>query len=229
MCSSDYAVVHTSGSESTPDFADHHHENYNHEGAEQKEFDLSGFKRISPTPKFTLSHLYISPEDAEPHFTRSVSESKNGYSDGYSAFLQKNFENIGDDDDFVNSKYRQKNVDDDVEDVNSGYRQTNYDDDDEEVVNSKYRQAPKDFEENERHYFNVYQSGDEFDRIQSLSQKKEAEPTHSAKDCKIIVKGKAMCRLCKDPVSGAHSESCSFSSAPPEQKYAYIKKEKYIS
>lgn len=227
LCSSDYVVFHTPDTGSTSDPAYYHHEDYNQDAAKQKQFDLSGFKRISPTPKFTLSHLYISPENAEPHFTRSVSKSNNGYDGGYSAFLQNNFDKF---DDEVNSKYRQNNYDDDEDEgMNSEYRQKNYDDDeDEEDENSKYRHAPKDVEENEHHYYNAY-SGDELDRIQSLSQKEEVEPKQSSKNCKIIVKGKAMCRLCKDPVSGAHSESCSFSSAPPEKKYAYIKKEKYIS
>lgn len=228
MCSSDYVVFHNSDTGSTTDPAyHHHHEDYNQGDGKQNQYDLSGFKRISPTPKFTLSHSYISPENAEPHFTRSVSPSKNGYSDGYSAFLQNNFEGNDDDDGNDNSKYQQKNYDDDEdEEVNSEYRQKNYDfGDKDEEVNSKYRHAPKDAEDNGYHYDN----GHEFDRIQSLSQKEEAEPKQSSKNCKIIVKGKAMCRLCKDPVSGAHSESCSFSSSPPEKKYAYIKKEKYIS
>lgn len=227
MCSSDYEVFHTSGTGSASDSADHYHEDYNQEGADQKQYDLSGFKRISPTPKITLSHSYISPENAERHFTRSVSEAKNGYSDGYSAFIQNDFEkNDDDDDDYVNSKYRQKNDENDDEDVEVN---SEYDEDEDEVVNSKYRQAPKDVEENEHNYYNAYHRGDELDRTQSLSQKEEAEPAQSTKDCKIIVKGKAMCRLCKDPASGAHSESCTFSSALPEKKYAYIQKEKYVS
>lgn len=214
MCSSGYEVFHTSETGLTSDPVYHHHDDYIEESAKQKEFDLSGFKRISPTPKFTLSHLYISPEDAEPHFTRSVSQSKNGYGDGYSAFIQNNFQN-NDNDEEVNVKYPQKNYYDG-------------DDGDDEQVNSKYRHVPKDDGEENEHYYNTYNS-DELDRTQSLPQKDETETKHNIKFCKIIVKDKAMCRLCKDPVSGAHSESCSFSSVPPEKKYAYIKKEEYNS
>lgn len=222
MCLSDYEVVHTS-SELTSDPV-YHHDDYQEDSAKQKEFDLSGFKRISPTPKFTLSHLYISPENAEPHFTRSVSKS-NGYNDGYSAFVENNFQE-NDHDEEVNSKYRENNYDDDEEEVNSKFRQQNSDGDyDDEEVNSRYRHVPEDVEGNEHHSYN----GDELDRIKSLPQKNEAESIQNSKNCKVIVKGKAMCTLCTDPVSGAHSESCSFSSAAPEMKYAYIEKEKYIS
>lgn len=242
MC--DYQVFHTSDDTgfTTDPVYNHHNDDYHQDNAKSKEFDLSGYKRISPIPKFTQSHLYISPENAEPHFTRSVPESKGGYGDGYSAFIQKHFQDDGDDD--VNSNYRQKSDDDDEDvEVNSNYRQRNDASDDDDEVNSNYRQnddddddddneevksnyqyAPKiEVEENNRHYYGVG-----FDRIQSLPQT-ESKQHVNVKNCKIIAKGKAMCKLCKDPVSGAHSESCSFSSAPPEHKYAFIKKEKYIS
>lgn len=226
MCLSGYEVFHTSsGPTSNPVY---HYDDYHEDNAKQKEFDLSGFKRVSPTPKFTLSHLYISPESAEPYFTRSVSKSNGGHNDDYVAFLQNNFQENGDDEpEAVNSKYRQNdNEDDDDEDeeVNSKYRQKNSD----EEVKSKYRHVPKNVEGNEHHYYHSY-NGDELDRIKSLPQKNEAESKQNSKNCKVIVKGKAMCRLCKDPVSGARSESCSFSSAPPETKYAYIEKQKFIS
>lgn len=229
-CSSDYEVVHTYGTGLKSDPA-YHHDDYNEDSAnKQKEYDLSGFKRISPTPEFTLSHLYISPEDAQRHFTRSHSQSKSNYvDDGYSAFLNKNFQDNDDD-------HEVKNHDDDDSDGgNSKYRQKNYetdedDDEEEKEVYAKYRHVPTDGENNEHHYSYTYNDGDdEFGRIRSLPQKEETETKKNSKNCKVIQKGKAMCRLCKDPVSGAHSESCSFSSAPPEKKYAYIKKEKYIS
>lgn len=224
MC--EFEVFHTFDTDLPSDHGD-----YQHDSVKKQEYDLSGFKRISPTPKFTLSYLYVSPESAEPHFTRSVS--KGGTGDGYNAFLQTHFHgNNGDDE--VNSEYRQKSydedddADDDVE-VNSEYRETNDDgdDDNDDEVNSSYQHAPEVVEENDDHHHSYNgNDGNGFDRIQSSPQKKTK---HSAKNCKIIVKGEAMCKLCKDPVSGAHSESCSFSSSPPEHKYAYIKKEKYIS
>lgn len=220
VCSSDYEVYHTDGSPS--DLVDNH-DDYSQGGDEKKEYDLSGFKRISPTPKFTLTHLYVSPESAERHFTRS--HSKNGFNDGYSTFLQNNFDHSDDHDGEANSKYQQDDDEDDYdEDVNSKYQD---DDDDDEEVNSKYQQAADDAndENDEQNYHNSY-NNEERDRIQ---QKEESDLKQNPNNCKIIVKGKAMCKLCKDPVSGAHSESCSFSSTPPEEQYAYIKKEKYIA
>ncbi len=228
LCSSGYEVIHTQGTGSTSDIPAYNHDDYSQDDSKQKEYDLSGFKRISPTPKFTLSHLYISPEEAEPHFTRAHSQSKSNYvDDGYGEFLNKNFQ---DEDDDVKSNYRNENYDDDDSDGgNSKYRQKDDEnnDDDEEDENSKYRQAPKDEEEYEHHSSYTYNNDDE--PIRSLPQKDETGTNGSSKNCKVIVKGKAMCKLCKDPVSGAKSESCSFSSTPPEEKYAFIKKEKYIS
>lgn len=238
-------MFHTSSdTDLASDPAYQYHDDYQQDSGKSKEYDLSGYKRISPTPKFTLSHLYISPENAEPYFTRSVSKgSGGGYGDGYSAFIEKHFQDNDDDYDHskVNENYRQNDDDeevevnseykqrhdssdgDDDEEVNANYQQNNDDDNDNhEEVKSNYHHAPKvEVVESDRHYYGVG-----FDRIQSLPQK---ESTEHVKNCKIIVKGKAMCKLCKDPISGAHSESCSFSSAQPEHKYAFIKKEKYVS
>ncbi|KAJ6637609.1 hypothetical protein Bhyg_10340, partial [Pseudolycoriella hygida] len=77
MCSdysNDFEVFHTSGggakSQSLyPDPA-YNHDDFDDETSDarsvQKRFaSLSDFEKISAIPEFTLSHLYVSPDDAE--------------------------------------------------------------------------------------------------------------------------------------------------------------------
>lgn len=177
----------------------------------QKRFASYDFGTVSSTPEFTLSHLYVSPEDVERRFTRSALGPRNDYVDSYSSFLEKYFD---------------KNED------KQGYKQSNNDDDDDDdnEKSSKYRQVPKEVEEVDKshHYDNAY-NDNEYERIRTLSQKQEAEIKQNPKNCKVVVKGEMTCSTCKDPVSGAHSESCSFSSAPADKKYAYIKQRAYNS
>lgn len=220
MCSdysNDFEVFHTSGggakSQSLyPDPAFNHNFD-DDESSDSKSiqkrfasFDLSDYGKVSSTPSFTLSHLYVSPDGAEPRFARSALGPKNDYVDGYSSFLQKYFDKT----DEKQSEY--------------------HDEDDSNDKNSKYRQVPKEVEQidKEHHYDSVY-NDNEYERIKSLSQKQEEEIKQNPKNCKVVVKGEMTCSTCKDPVSGAHSESCSFSSAPADKKYAYIKQRAYNS
>lgn len=220
MCSdysNDFEVFHTSGggvkSQSLyPDPAYNHDDDFEDDTEARTiqkrfaSFDLSDLEQISATPEFTLSHLYVSPEEAERRFTRSALGPKNDYVDGYSSFLSKYFD-----------KTDEKHSD-------------THDDEEDNGKNSKYRQVPKEVEQidKEHHYDNAYNDY-EYDRIKSLSQKQEAEIKQNPKNCKVVVKGEMTCSTCKDPVTGAHSESCSFSSAPADKKYAYIKQRAYNS
>lgn len=220
MCSdysNDFEVFHSSGggakSQSLyPDPA-YNHDDFDDDSAEaksiQKRFalhDLSDFERISSTPEFTLSDLFVSPGDAERRFVRSALGPKNDYVDSYSSFLSKYF------------------------DKNDEKQAEHHDEDEGNGRNSKYRQVPKEVEQidKEHHYDNVY-NDNEYDRIKLLSQKQEEELKQNPKNCKVVVKGEMTCSTCKDPVSGAHSESCSFSSTPADKKYAYIKQRAYNS
>lgn len=220
MCSdysNDFEVFHTGGggakSQSLyPDPA-YNNDDFDDEISEPKSqqkryasFDLSDFGKISSTPEFTLSHLYVSPDDADRRFTRSALGPKNDYVDSYKSFLQKYFDKT----DEKQAEY--------------------HDEDDGNDKSSRYRQVPKEVEQidKEHHYDNAHNDY-EYDRIKSLSQKQEAEIKQNPKNCKTVVKGEMTCSTCKDPVSGAHSESCSFSSAPADKKYAYIKQRAYNS
>lgn len=217
MCSdysNDFEVFHTSGGDAKsqslyPDPAYNQDDFEDGSRSVQKrfaEFDLSDFEKISSTPEFTLSHLYVSPDEGERRFTRNALGPKNDYVDGYSSFLKKYFD-----------KTDEKHAD-------------YHEDDDSDDKSSRYRQVPKEVEQidKEHHYGNAY-NDHEYDRIKLLSQKQEEEIKQNPKNCKSVVKGEMTCSTCKDPVSGAHSESCAFSSAPADKKYAYIKQRAYNS
>lgn len=213
--SNDFEVFHTSGggvkSQSLyPDPA-YNHDDFDDEAPESRSiqkrlasFDFGDVDKVSSTPEFTLSHLYVSPEEAERRFTRSALGPKNDYVDSYSSFLQKYFDKTDE-------------------------KRSDYHDEDNDK-NSKYKQVPKEVEQidKEHHYDNAYNDY-EYDRIKLLSQKQEEEIKQNPKNCKVVVKGEMTCSTCKDPVSGAHSESCQFSSAPADKKYAYIKQRAYNS
>lgn len=72
-------------------------------------------------------------------------------------------------------------------------------------------------------------SSSEYDRIKLLSDQQQTEIKKNPKHCKIVIKKEMKCTVCKNPETGAHSESCSFSSVPTDKKYAYIKERNYNS
>lgn len=179
--------------------------------------DLSTYDRVPQQPAFTQTRHYIAPQDVEKRFTRSAQNHNYGnqYSDGYKAFLEKYFK-------------ENNNEGPDYESQANGNG--------DESKSSQYRQAPDDVEQIEhehqspknRAYDDDYNSS-EYERIKALSKEQEKEIKQNPKHCKVEVKGDMKCSICKNPETGAHSESCSFSSTPDEKKYAYVKERNYNS
>lgn len=98
------------------------------------------------------------------------------------------------------------------------------DDDDDDDEDREVEQINKnDDAESDEH-------SSEYERIKELSQKQEQELKQNPKHCKVHIKKDNMrCSVCMNPETGAHSESCSYSSMPPEKKYAYTKERNYNS
>lgn len=185
--------------------------------------DLGHFKRISAQPTFTKSEFYISPADADRRYTRSPQGGyKNVYSDGYQAFLDKYFSKDDEDDGTDAAPAKHRSNDNGYEKQNSNYRQSKRGggggDDVEHIDRPEHSDG---YSENN--------NDDEYERIKTLSQQQEKEIKQNPKHCKVVVKNDMKCSLCKNPETGAHSESCSFSSTPAEKKYAYIKERNYNS
>lgn len=187
------------------------------------DFDLSQYELISPEPEFTRTKQYISPVDVEKRFVRSAQEYGNEYTDGYKAFLEKYFDKSEQDrpnEYFTDDSYgdRSDNSQNKEEEAKSGNlkRQKT---DDVEHIGGYHRDGVSDDDYN----------SSEYERIKALSKKQETEIKQNPKHCKVTVKDGMTCSLCKNPETGAHSESCSFSSTPPEKKYAYTKERNYNS
>lgn len=185
-------------------------------------FDFSRYGLISPDPEFTKTKQYISPVDVEKRFVRSAPDYGNEYTDGYKAFLEKYFD-----------KSEQDRPNEYFTDDSDGDRSDNNQHKETEAKSENLRRQPDDVE----HIGGNHRDGEsdddynssEYERIKALSKKQETEIQQNPKHCKVTVKDGMKCSLCKNPETGAHSESCSFSSTPPEKKYAYTKERNYNS
>lgn len=109
--------------------------------------------------------------------------------------------------------------------VSRRHKHSDEDNDDDDEDDSEVEQINKndDDAESDEH-------SSEYERIKELSQKQEQELKQNPKHCKVHIKKDNMrCSVCMNPETGAHSESCSYSSTPPEKKYAYTKERNYNS
>ncbi|XP_056648686.1 uncharacterized protein LOC130453107 [Diorhabda sublineata] len=73
------------------------------------------------------------------------------------------------------------------------------------------------------------ESYDESSPELSYSEKQSEELKKNPQNCQKVEKEGSTCTVCKDPASGANFEQCSYTSAPSEKKYAYVKEKKYDS
>lgn len=64
---------------------------------------------------------------------------------------------------------------------------------------------------------------------ESYSESQSAELLKQPGACHKVERDGSVCTVCKDPKSGGNFEQCSYSSAPKEQKYAYVAEKKYDS
>lgn len=186
------------------------------------DFDLSRYGLISPEPEFTRTKQYISPVDVEKRFVRSAADYGNEYTDGYKAFLEKYFD-----------KSEQDRPNEYYTDDSDGDRNDNNQNKEPEAKSGNLRHKPDDVEHIGGNHRDSESDDDynssEYERIKALSKKQETEIKQNPKHCKVTLKDGMTCSLCKNPETGAHSESCSFSSTPPEKKYAYTKERNYNS
>lgn len=168
------------------------------------EIKLEDLEQISEKPSFTQSYLYVSPKDAERRFTRS-----SDYDDGYKEFLAKYFA--------ISEK-------DESNEKNSEYQAERP----HKQHSSRY-EAEEDEDDNVEEVEGTDHNSSEYDRIKLLSQKQEKEIKQNPKHCKTVVKDDMKCHQCKNPDTGAHSETCSFSSEPEAKKFAYTRERNYKS
>lgn len=164
--------------------------------------DLSQFDRISSHPGFTNSFSYVSPREAETRFTRATKGDRHDEPDSYKAFLERYF-------------------------ADSTANRPDYGAERSEQLRLGHDDAER-IDGNSREYEDNYNDS-EYERIKALSKQQEKEIKKNPKHCKVVIKDGMQCNVCKDPQTGSHSQSCSFSSTPPAKKYAYVKERNYNS
>lgn len=112
---------------------------------------------------------------------------------------------------------------------------------------SAYKSRPKDFDEGPYSVpdFDSYDKAElkadpeygndeeynsrEYERIKSLSEQQAEEVKKNPENCKKVEKESMTCMVCQNPKTGGSYESCSYVSEPKNNKYAYVKEQKYDS
>lgn len=74
-----------------------------------------------------------------------------------------------------------------------------------------------------------YEGYDASQPEKSYSEIQSDEILKDPKKCTNVNRDGMTCRVCKDPATGGNYESCSFSSAPEPEKYAYVSEKNYNS
>lgn len=67
----------------------------------------------------------------------------------------------------------------------------------------------------------------EAEQERSYSEKQAEELKKNPENCKKIKKSGMTCMICKNEKTGANYEQCSYTSAPAEKKYAYVRERKF--
>lgn len=192
------------------------------------------FDHIIPAESpLTASPWYISPAEVEPRLARAAAN--DDYTGGYSSLIDKYFAeavarhpdfSVDDRDKAPKSQAlrqaRQNSDDDDEDDAFAAIPVTEGDHDgDDGSDGDDTSNAPVYDQQFHDH---------EYDRIREASKSQEKEiVARNPKHCKVTYKDGMECSVCKDPKSGAHSQSCTFSSTAPAKKYAYTKERNYNS
>ncbi|XP_050508731.1 uncharacterized protein LOC126885952 [Diabrotica virgifera virgifera] len=70
---------------------------------------------------------------------------------------------------------------------------------------------------------------EESNQEESYSEQQSENIKKNPQNCKKVEKEGSTCTVCRDPKTGGNYEQCSYSSAPSEKKYAYVKERKYNS
>lgn len=114
---------------------------------------------------------------------------------------------------------------------------------------SGYKSKPKDFDESESYdspEFSYYddQGGkqkqydygsdeeygaDDYARIKNLSEQQAEEVQKNPENCKKVEKDTMTCMVCLNPKTGGNFESCSYVSEPKNNKYAFVREQKFDS
>ncbi|XP_044745794.1 uncharacterized protein LOC123307511 [Coccinella septempunctata] len=108
------------------------------------------------------------------------------------------------------------------------YRRDTSDEDSDpyEYVKNRSLRAENEKEEGDQYEYEGY---DASQPEKSYSEVQSEEILKDPKKCTNVERDGMSCRVCKDPASGGNYESCSFSSAPEPEKYAYVSEKNYNS
>lgn len=198
--------------------------------------DLRQYARIAARPSITRSAHYVSPAEAEPRFARATAADEDDYANGYKTFLDQYF---------ADSTARRPDYSDTETRSAALTQQQNADgDEDEDTNNDAFEAVPnseqkatqdEEDEDDEQHaaspriYDQKFHDA-EYERIREASKQQEKEiNARNPKHCRVEYKDGMECAVCKNPKTGAHSQSCTFSSTAPSKKYAYTKERNYNS
>ncbi|XP_045462845.1 nucleolin 2 [Harmonia axyridis] len=112
-----------------------------------------------------------------------------------------------------------------------GFRYRRYaseeDSDPYEYVKNRSLRAQKEKQEEGDNY--EYEGYDASQPEKSYSEVQSEEILKDPKKCTNVDRDGMSCRVCKDPATGGNYESCSFSTAPEPEKYAYVSEKNYNS
>lgn len=158
------------------------------------------------------------------------SDEYDSYERGYQEFL-RNYHNDGEHD-----NYKVKE-DEEEEDIGRSDDEDNDDDDDDSSDENNSDGDESEDSESEEKYHKPKKSSkskgkkskddgsdEDYDRVKQESNKKK-----KSKHCKTEKRGNMVCNVCHNPKNDESSEQCSYSSDPPDKKYAYSKGKKFNS
>lgn len=165
------------------------------------------------------------------------SDEYDSYEKGYQEFL-RNYHKDGDHDNYKVNEEQQE--EDDEEDIGRSDDEDDDEDDDSgnsSDENNSSSQETEDSESEEKYHKPKKSikakgkkskddgSDEEYDRIKQESNKKK-----KSKHCRTEKRSNGMvCNVCHNPKNDENSEQCSYSSDPPDKKYAYSKGKKFNS
>lgn len=101
---------------------------------------------------------------------------------------------------------------------------------------NKYNSRPKEFDskhyqpkvaETKEDYSYSFPKKEKSEPVKSFSERKAEELIKKGENCEQVQREEMTCVVCVSEETGGNYEQCSYSSAPAQQKYAYVKEHKF--
>ena len=152
------------------------------------------------------------------------------YDEDYDKFIQRNFARAGQKHLDKTAEYKQaqpRKSSDDEDDYEEKAADEDDDEEEEEEADSGEAAPPKKSQKSDDEDPWYYSGREDYERIKALSERQVAELTKTPGNCKHYEKDGMHCSTCEDPKTGDNSESCTYASAPKDNKVAYLSKKSH--